>query len=70
MNKYRITLNGKEYFYHAANCDGAIDKLSNRMVFGRPLTCNIKLKTYDADTRGGLWATYDVDGNTANVDQV
>ena len=62
MNKYKIELNDKIYKYTAENCDGAMDKLSNRKVFGNNLTCNISLKMYDADTRGDVWAQYDVDG--------
>ena len=70
MNKYKIELNGKTYKYNAENCDQAMDKLSNRKVFGNNLTCNISLKMYDADTRGENWAQYDVDGKQAMVEKI
>lgn len=70
MNKYKIKLNGKEYIYRAENCQGAMEKLSNRKVFGNPLTCNIRLKMYDADTHGEMWAEYDVDEKIAMVEKI
>ena len=64
MNKYRITdkATGKERIYRGETCSEAMEKFSNRKVFGNPVVYNAKLKILDADTRGEKWALYEIDG--------
>lgn len=54
--KYKVTYKGKSYTYNAATATKALEKLSNRKVFGEPLIYKYTLTMYDADTRGAEWA--------------
>lgn len=70
MNKYRVSYNGKSYIYKGNNTDEAAEKMSNRKVFGDYLICNMRLKMYDADTRGEVWAIYEADGKQVTIDKI
>jgi hypothetical protein len=70
MSKYKVTLNGKTYNYNGNHTDDVAVKMSNRMVFGSYLITNMRLKMYDADTRGENWAVYEADGNKMMIDKI
>jgi len=64
MNRYTIEWNGKKMIRTGSNCEEAMDKACNAKVFGdNTIFFSPKLKMYDADTRGEVWATYK-DGDT------
>ena len=58
MAKYHITFKGKHYVYNGANCADAMAKFANRKAYGNKVIFSYRLKMYDADTRGDVWAEY------------
>lgn len=56
MNKYKVIYNGKEYIYMAKCASDAIEKLSNRKVYGNRLFFDYKLNMISADDLGVEWA--------------
>lgn len=69
MKKYTLTYKGKVYRYNGNHTDDIINKFANRKVFGTPQVCNIHLKMYDADTRGEVWAEYEIDNKIAHIEK-
>ena len=70
MNKYKVNYNGKTYFYTGENTGEAAEKFENRKVFGNYLVVNMRLKMYDADTRGEKWAEYTADNKPVSIEIV
>ena len=56
--KYEIEYKGKKYYHNADNTAEAATKFGNRKVFGRSLVENLRIRQFDAQTRGGQWAVY------------
>lgn len=68
--KYEIKFRGRTYHYNGSSCQEVAEKFGNRKVFGNPLVYNLRLRLYDADTRGEKWAIYDADGERMEIDAV
>jgi hypothetical protein len=69
MYKYRVKLNNKVYYYNGEHTDNIAVKMNNRKVFGNYFITNLRLKTYDAETRGKNWAEYEADGKTMMIER-
>lgn len=70
MNKYKVNYNGKTFFYTGENTGEVAEKFSNRKVFGNYMIFNMRLKMYDADTRGVKWAEYTADNKPVSIEIV
>jgi 3'-phosphoadenosine 5'-phosphosulfate sulfotransferase len=70
MNKYKVNYNGKTYFYTGENTREVAEKFENRKVFGSYLIVNMRLKMYDAETRGVKWAEYTADNKPVLIEIV
>lgn len=56
MKKYKVNFSGKNYTYRAESAREALEKFSNRKVFGENLILGYKIDQIDATTNGALWA--------------
>lgn len=70
LNKYKVNYNGKTYFYTGENTREVAEKFENRKVFGRYMIVNMRLKMYDAETRGVKWAEYAADNKPVSIEIV
>lgn len=68
MMKYLVTYKGKVYIYNGTSTSDVAVKFGNRKVYGNYAVINMKLKTYDADTRGKKWAEYTADGEPMMIE--
>ena len=68
--KYVVTFRGRTYRYNGTNCQEVAEKFGNRKVFGNPLVFSLRLRQYDAGTRGEKWAIYEADGDRMEIDAV
>ena len=68
--KYEIKFRSKTYRYNGSSCQEVAEKFGNRKVFGNPLVFSLRLRQYDAGTRGEKWAIYDADGERMEIDAV
>ena len=54
--KYNVTYKDKSYTYNAETAIDALEKFSNRRVFGELLFYRYTVSMYDAETKGAEWA--------------
>ena len=68
MKRYLITYKNKKVISKGNDCEEALERYSNRPVFGdySGRIFSWRLKMYDADTRGKKWAEYVSEGYQSN----
>ena len=65
MSTYKIEYNGKIYWHSGDDCEEALDKFSNRKVFGSPLIHGYLITRFDAHTCGVEWCQAETRGHNS-----
>lgn len=60
--RYTVTYNDKKYTVLSDSAENAIEKFSNRKVYGRNIFFGWRMKMVDADTRGVEWCLGETKG--------
>ena len=67
MNNYEIKINGVSYYNEHFDCEGALrdflDTWNDSTETTEDKIFDVKLRQYDADTRGEVWAEYETVGD-------